>query len=589
MYIVGTAGHVDHGKSTLVKALTGVDPDRLPEEKKRLLTIELGFAHFITSHNEVVGIIDVPGHERFMRNMVSGTWSLDSALLLVAADDGWMEQTEDHALVLKGMAISSIIVVITKSDLVDDERLKQLHSQIQSSYARIFNSSALIVETSALKQQGIDELKQRLEEDLSLITRTESSPRLFVDRVFSASGTGTVVTGSLQGGAFSVAQHLIVLPSFTAVKIRSLQSFGKSTTTALGGQRVAIALQGISHEKLVKGDCLVSLDHAHKVSKEIVLRITSPYEDEPLRLKNHSKVEVASGTWHSFATVKHLTWIKEHKELIGIALLKEDHPFLFNDPLLFIQPGSSHIIAFARIVLHTPIKREEASLLHHSEDCSSFDHISLLINGYAQLDHNTQTSFQLAQRSFRLLGNYTIEEVLYTDLQKQILENLSSSSLSLESVKNSSSYPSQLIGSIIDLLISEKKVVLHNNLLSLSTQDPVLSDKALSLLETIDQKKDRGYETKFLTKEEKGLVSELLKKQAVVIVEGIRLYSHSHITTMCKRLLSHRAIDSTFSIAEAKEDLPLSRKYLLPLLNYMEKEGYLLRVEERRKVKKVPK
>jgi selenocysteine-specific elongation factor len=245
-YILATAGHVDHGKSSLVKALTGTDPDRLPEEKARGITIELGFAHLLLPGFHV-GIVDVPGHEDFVKNMVAGVGSIDVALLIVAADDGWMPQTEEHLQILTYLGVTRGVVALTKSDLLEsgDERaVAAVRTQLEGTPL----SSAPIVKTSVVTGAGMDELKESLGNVLAETPapRDFGKPRLPVDRVFTLRGVGTVVTGTLSGGVFQRGQQVVIQPRKTATRIRTVQSHNRDVEVSPPGTRTALNLPDIA-------------------------------------------------------------------------------------------------------------------------------------------------------------------------------------------------------------------------------------------------------------------------------------------------------------------------------------------------------
>ena len=231
--ILATAGHVDHGKTALVKALTGVDTDRLPEEKARGITIDLGFAR-LALPGFSVGVIDVPGHEDFIRNMIAGLGAIDLALLVVAADDGWMPQTEEHFQILNYLGIRHGVVAITKCDLGDPARIA---ADVREQLRGTSLSEMPIVETSARVTTGLDELKQTLGRVSAGIPppRDCGKPRLFVDRVFAVRGTGTVVTGTLTGGRLSRGKTISAQPQNLRARIRSIQSHNQSLEMALPG------------------------------------------------------------------------------------------------------------------------------------------------------------------------------------------------------------------------------------------------------------------------------------------------------------------------------------------------------------------
>jgi selenocysteine-specific elongation factor len=255
--VIGTAGHVDHGKSTLVKALTGIDPDRLKEEKEREMTIDLGFAWLTLPSGEVVSIVDVPGHEHFIKNMLAGVGGIDAALLVVAADEGIMPQTREHIAILDLLQVRSALVALTKSDLIADaEWLELVAEDVRRALAATTLSTAHIVPVSARSRQGLDTLKQELDVMLARTTarRDWGKPRLPIDRVFTIAGFGTVVTGALLDGSFSAGQEVEIQPAGRVARIRGLQSHKEKVEFAPPGRRLAINLSGISPEEVKRGD-----------------------------------------------------------------------------------------------------------------------------------------------------------------------------------------------------------------------------------------------------------------------------------------------------------------------------------------------
>lgn len=261
MYVIGTAGHVDHGKSTLVQALTGINPDRLIEEQRREMTIDLGFAHLTLPSGKRVGIVDVPGHERFIKNMLAGVGGIDAALLIVAADEGVMPQTEEHLHILDLLRIKHGVVVLTKRDLVDDEWLDLVKEDVQARLGGTSFADAPLVAVSARTGAGLDDLRHALDQMLDQTpSRTEAQgvPRLPIDRVFTVGGFGTVVTGTLVDGCFTVGQEVEIQPREIRGRIRGLQTHGVKQETALPGTRVAANIAGVSIDDLARGD-VVSL------------------------------------------------------------------------------------------------------------------------------------------------------------------------------------------------------------------------------------------------------------------------------------------------------------------------------------------
>lgn len=258
--ILGTAGHIDHGKSSLVKALTGTDPDRLKEEKERGITIELGFADLAFDDGLTIGIVDVPGHERLVRNMLAGAGGIDIVAMVIAADEGVMPQSREHLAICDLLGIARGIVVLTKSDMVDADWLELVTDDVRKFIAGTFLEGAEIVAVSSKTGDNLDTLKKTIHK-MALETPVKSERGIFrlpIDRVFTLKGFGTVVTGTAIGGKLSVEESVEILPRDTECKVRGLHSHGKAIRNARAGQRVAVNLQGIEKEDIARGDTLVS-------------------------------------------------------------------------------------------------------------------------------------------------------------------------------------------------------------------------------------------------------------------------------------------------------------------------------------------
>lgn len=257
--VVGTAGHVDHGKSTLVLALTGRDPDRLAEEKRRGLTIDLGFAWCELPSGREVGFVDVPGHERFVHNMLAGVGSLDACLLVVAANEGWMPQSEEHLRILQLLGADSGLVALTKVDTVDAETVELARLELDDHLKETGLAGAPVVEVAAPSGRGIEELRAALDHMLaSRPPRADRGrPRLWIDRVFSLKGPGTVVTGTLAGGRLAKESEVVVLPSGARARVRSVQTHEVARAEALPGTRVALNLAGVGVEAAARGGAVV--------------------------------------------------------------------------------------------------------------------------------------------------------------------------------------------------------------------------------------------------------------------------------------------------------------------------------------------
>lgn len=257
--IVGTAGHIDHGKTTLIRALTGRNTDRLKEEQKRGISIELGFTHFDLNDELRVGIIDVPGHEKFIKNMLSGVCGMDMIILVVAADEGIMAQTKEHLDILNLIGIKNGIIALTKCDLVDKDWIELVKLDIADEVSGTFLEDAKIIEVSSTEKIGIDKLKNEIIRIVDTLPEKDlnSNPRLYVDRSFSITGFGTVVTGTLISGTLNLDDEILIYPSNKITKVRNLQVHDNNVNSAYSGQRVAVNLANIKKEDVPKGSVLV--------------------------------------------------------------------------------------------------------------------------------------------------------------------------------------------------------------------------------------------------------------------------------------------------------------------------------------------
>jgi selenocysteine-specific elongation factor len=260
MYVIGTAGHVDHGKSALVKALTGIDPDRLREEKEREMTIDLGFAWLRLPGGDEVGIVDVPGHERFIKNMLAGVGGIDLALLVIAADEGVMPQTREHLAILDLLDVRRGIVVISKKDLVEDDLLDLVEAEAAEVIAGTALEGSPVVACSAVTGEGLPELVETIEKELEKTPpkRDRGRPRLPIDRAFTVAGFGTVVTGTLVDGSFSLGQEVELVPGGLRSRIRGMQTHQHKVEHATPGRRLAVNLPGVSPADLRRGMVLTS-------------------------------------------------------------------------------------------------------------------------------------------------------------------------------------------------------------------------------------------------------------------------------------------------------------------------------------------
>ena len=309
--VLGTAGHVDHGKTSLVRALTGIDTDRLKEEKKRGITIELGFAYLDLPCGHRLGIIDVPGHEKFVKNMVAGASSIDLVAFVIAADEGVMPQTREHFEICSVLGVEKGLIVITKKDMVDSEWLELVEDDVRDYFAGSFLDEAPMIEVSSVTGEGIDELRIAIDRLVSQCTFNEAHGpfRLAVDRVFSMKGFGSVVTGTSLSGRIKVGDDIVLFPGKLEGKIRGIQVHGQTVDEVEAGNRTAINIQGLEKEMIHRGDMLASpacLSPAYVYDADFSYLSSA---EKPL--KNRSRVRVHLGT----AEIMGRIVLLDHEEL----------------------------------------------------------------------------------------------------------------------------------------------------------------------------------------------------------------------------------------------------------------------------------
>ena len=359
--VLGTAGHIDHGKSSLILALTGTDPDRLSEEKQRGITIELGFARLSLDDGTTLGVVDVPGHEKFVRQMISGSTGIDMALLCIAADDGVMPQTTEHLAVLELLRIPTLVVALTKTDLVDDEWVEFMVDEVKGRLAGGPYEDAEIVPVSSRTGEGLDDLKAALGRAAKATKRqkTSDSARLPIDRVFTIKGAGTVITGTLWSGAVSTGDELEVLPSGRISRVRSIQIHGESVERAEAGHRVALNLNALSTDEVRPGDFLAA-PHTVTATDRFDADFTFlglPSSDKPL--ESGARVHVSHGTREVTGRILRIGGgqpIERGERVYAQIRLDEELPVSWQDHFIVRSYSPVHVIG-GGVVLRAHPKR----------------------------------------------------------------------------------------------------------------------------------------------------------------------------------------------------------------------------------------
>ncbi|MBK7141651.1 MAG: selenocysteine-specific translation elongation factor [bacterium] len=372
MLVIGTAGHIDHGKSSIVKRLTGTDPDRLPEEQARGMTIDLGFAFYQTPDNQSIAFVDVPGHERFVKNMIAGAGGIDAVMLVIAADDGWMPQSEEHFQIVKLLGVKYGMVALNKCDLVEEDWLELLEKEIRSRLSGSFLSSAPIFRLSATTGAGFELLKTHLNTLPGIVSSRKDigKARLFVDRTFVRQGIGGVVTGTLRGGALSVGQTVSVWPGSGQAKIRSLQSHNEDVGVVNPGSRTAVSLTGTDRSELVRGGVISDrLDLTFFKDHPVLALSVQTLPTAPVPIEDRRRVLMIVGTTEVEGEIR----LFDQEAILpgeeGIAFFRPDEPVygLVFDRLILRLPTPMVTLGGGMILDHLAVfpRRKELTRLHY--------------------------------------------------------------------------------------------------------------------------------------------------------------------------------------------------------------------------------
>ena len=630
--ILGTAGHIDHGKTALIRALSSTDTDRLPEEKKRGITIEPGFAQLILPPFKL-GIVDVPGHERFVRNMLSGATGMDLVMLVVAADDSVKPQTIEHLDILRYLDVHAGIIAITKCDLVDQELLELVEEEIREACQGTFFEAAPCIHTSSETGQGIEDLKTAIKKQGSLIQGElpdiQDAPfRLAIDRCFSVEGHGTVITGSVTSGQLRVDELVMLQPGEHEVRVRSLQNHDSTVESVIRGERAAINLAGIHPNEIKKGMELATvgfLSPHHLLTTQISV---SPESRFPLT--NHMQVRLHLGTSNHLASLKLL----EANELLpgeqGIGQIVTDAPVVcsWNQPFVLRMESPAVTIAGGRIL--DPC----------AEKISFQDEQQLGFSRGLISDEDEQTRIEAAI-GLKAFGNPTmtaLTRMTGVDNPSELIENLTQSGkvveielsnsasqlIHLETLASAESHVEKVLNKLHDknpLSVNFKIAPVRERLRFLGA-DTVLNRifsllQKQGLLQVATGRiglKQRGpkltkNETKLLehlqaTLEQSGLHAPLVKelqqqadKQADAVVQLLKIAeSGGKIVEISEQLyLSVKTLGkiqtqirnlmndgSGKTMAELRDALGTTRKYAIPLCEYFDRTGFTVRKDDLR-------
>jgi selenocysteine-specific elongation factor len=627
--IVGTAGHIDHGKTALVKALTGIDADRLQEEKRRGITIDLGFAHMELpgANGEILrlGFVDVPGHERFVRNMLAGVGGIDVVLLVIAADESIKPQTREHFDILQLLGVKRGITVLTKSDAVDAETLDVVRLEVEEFLRGTFLDAAAapIIAVSSLTGAGLDDLKRCLITAAGEVEPRDSHAlaRLPIDRVFTMKGFGTVVTGTLFSGTIRKEDELEAFPSGRRVRVRGIQVHGQAAETALAGQRTALNLSGATTEDLRRGMALASPGSFQDSSRiDVKLQLLA---SAPRAVKDRSRVHFHSNTMEAVAEIVLPDGKPISRGAEVFARLKLSAPALVlpGDRFIIRQFSPVVTIGGGSVLDVSPLTRSfkpdrflevvasgdrsailSARIARRYHDGIS---ISALVaeTGWAAKLIESELAKAIKNREVVRVNDVLLTSAGWDELRKQIVPILQEfhrknplvPGISKEELRVSSDTGPDVFPAVIQALVQEKKVEVTGDLVRLAGHGVVMKDEEAESKKKIeDAFSAAGLRVPALHEVLAGLkvdkqraqkiVTLLLREKTLIKVSDELVFHRTALEALRRQVVAQKAKASKMDVAVFKEMTGVSRKYAIPLLEYLDRERVTRRVGDAREI-----
>ena len=618
MYVIGTAGHVDHGKSTLVKALTNIDPDRLPQEKEREMTIDLGFAWLTLPSGREVSIVDVPGHERFIKNMLAGVGGIDLALLVVAADESVMPQTREHLAILDILRVRRGLIAVSKADLVDEDLVELVKAEVEDILKGTTFEDSPIVAVSAHTGQGLDELQGAIDAtlDFTEVRKDLGRPRLPVDRCFTMPGFGTVATGTLIDGTLSVGQEVQLVLSGERGRIRGLQSHRKKMDDAGPGRRLAVNISGISRDDLQRGEMITTSGWLRPTTRlDAQLKLA---RDAPRPLKHNEGITFHLFTSESPARIRLLDReeLAPGEEGWGQIHLRYPIPAVKGD--LFVVRSSDATLGGGKVVDPYPTRRHrrfllpiiqrlkameegtgEDSLLNAVEHWGPCDLVTLSRRANLSLEETLSSTKELAQRGRVVLlgdGAAQPEVLVYSAPAWDALQQKASSvvqayhrqyplrgGISKEELRNRVGLSQQAFSWALARLTEQGifedhgarvRLPQHNATLS-AAQGRRIDDYTKALeAEPYSPPTDLALDPE--------LLALLIEDGKVVKVNDSVVFASSAYNEMVGRIKAHIQGQGKITVAEGRNLFNTSRKYILPLLEYLDQQHVTRRIGDER-------
>jgi selenocysteine-specific elongation factor len=623
MAVIGTAGHIDHGKTALVKALTGVDTDRLPEEKARGITIDLGFAH--ANWNGVdVSFIDVPGHERFVRNMLAGIGGIDLLMLIIAADESVMPQTREHFDICRLLNIPSGIIVITKSDLVDQPTIDLVRAEVSDLVNGSFLEYASIYAVSAVSGEGIEELRSGILEHLQS-TKSRNTTGIFrlpVDRIFTLKGHGTVVTGTLISGSVRKDQAIEILPSGLRTKVRSLHAHNQAVDQAFAGQRTSVNVQSLEKEQILRGDVLTEPDVLRSTSlldvKLTVLSGVKPLPHNALVRFHHLATDTLARI-----TLLGVDTLQPGGAAYAQLRLQKPVSALYGDRFILRRQTPLITVGGGTILDHLPLKRIHRSDVQAQKRMEEFekqtegDRLRIVVEQKgihgadekylkARMGLHSQNILELSGEAILVLRQRPLL-LISADSMKSFLEKIRSTVDSFHK-KNPHlpGYPKEelrsrlvpnvsieIYQSLLDHAVSSGMIQLQKDAVALAGQKPQLSGEDEEMSELLEKKVfETGIEFPGVSElasriqkkpENVNKIMYLLIRQGKIVKVAEDFFMHRKTLDEIKsKIRGLKAVQKTFSVSDFKTQFGVTRKYAIPLLELLDREGVTRRMGNER-------
>lgn len=633
--IVGTAGHIDHGKTALVKALTGVDADRFPEEKKRGITIDIGFAE-LDLDDLRIGFVDVPGHERFVKNMLAGASGIDLVLLVIAADEGVMPQTREHFEICRLLETEAGLIVLTKKDMVDEELLELVKMETAELVENSFLENAPVVTVSAKSGEGIEDLKAAIKNLAEKIPerKSDSITRLPIDRAFTVKGFGAVVTGTLTSGEIAEGAEMELLPIEKTVRVRGVQTYGNSVKSAKAGQRTAVNLGGIDHAEIERGMVLME--------KEI-LRPTQIFDAEievlktsKRALKSRQRVRVHIGTIEALARVRILN---DKNEIAAgekdFAQVRLEIPIVCapNERFIIRQYSPQITIAGGKVLDNSAAKRRRKDIetaRKYLQDLRGSDkakQVKLYLetaneNGLTFRDLQARTAFRkeilrsaikenLEKKSVVEAENHFLARTPFENLKAKTFSEIESfhkkeplkSGILRETLREKiyAHLPPEIFRAVLKNLETEKKIASEKDIvraashnLELSNDEKILREKMSQIFKNakleVPKLEEVLSEAIRNTKSDKNharkIFQLLINSGELVKVTDEFYFSRAAIDNLIlqTRKFADTTNDRLIDVAAFKDLAGISRKYAIPLLEYFDREKVTRRAGDKRSV-----